>query len=86
VDSRLESDQLGAPLQDEPLSEPVAAIHLEREAAEVSQPFFPEPQQGPPLTPELARGWSRPAAAARRCRGGGRRRVGLLPQQAWEQR
>lgn len=38
--ARLEPDQLGAALQHEIFPEPVAAVHLEGEAAEVSQPLL----------------------------------------------
>ena len=85
MDARFEPDQLGAALQDEILAEPVAAVHLEGEAAQVAEAFLAQAEQRFPLTPKLACGRGRPTAAAwRRLRG--RRRVGLLPQQAWEQR
>ena len=37
---RLEPDQLRAALEHEILTEAVAPVHLEREAAEVAQPLF----------------------------------------------
>jgi hypothetical protein len=85
VDARLEPDQLGAALQDEILAEPVAAVHLEREAAQIAKSFLAHAEQRFPLAPQLACGRGGPATATRRWLRG-RRRVGLLPQQAWEQR
>jgi hypothetical protein len=37
VDPRLEPDQLRAALEQQILAEPVAPVHLEREAAEVAE-------------------------------------------------
>ena len=55
MDPRLEPDQLGAALEQQVLAEPVAAVHLEREPAEVAQLLLAKPQERAALTSELAR-------------------------------
>ena len=55
-DARLDRDELGAALDDERLVELVAAVHLEREAAEVAQPVLAEQEQRAALAPQVARG------------------------------
>ena len=54
--ARLDRDELGAALDDERLVEVIAAVHLEREAAELAQPVLAEEQERPALAPEVARG------------------------------
>ena len=56
--SGLDRDELGTPLDDERLVEVVAAIHLEREPAELAEPLLTEDEQRPALAAEIARGRS----------------------------
>ena len=55
MDACLEADQVGTALEQEVLPEPVATVHLEREAAQVAQLLLSEPQKRPALAPQLAR-------------------------------
>ena len=77
MDSRLERDQVGAALDEQVLAEAVAAVHLEREPAEVAQALLANAHQGPPLPAEFARGWCDAAAPGEL--GLGRRRSGRGP-------
>ena len=53
-DPGLDGNELGAPLDDEPFVELVAAVHLEREAAKVAQPLLTEEEERASLASELA--------------------------------
>ena len=55
--ARLDRDELGAALDDEARVEPVALVHLEREAAEVAKPLLAHLEQRLALALELASGW-----------------------------
>ncbi len=85
MNARLEADQLGAALEQKVLPKAVAAVHLQREPAEVAQLLLPEAQERPSLAPELARRRSRtpPAWRGRRDAGVGH---GRLPQQSSQER
>ena len=52
-DARLDRDELGTALHDRRLVELVAAVHLEREAAEVAQPLLAEHEERAALAPQL---------------------------------
>src|SRR5262249_60192165 len=55
LDARLDRDELRAALDDEAGIEPVALVHLEREASEVAQALLPNLEQGLPLSSQLTR-------------------------------
>ena len=67
-DAGLDRDELRAPLDDEPFVEVVAAVHLEREAAEVAEPLLAQEEQRSALAPQLAGGRRRRLAMEERPR------------------
>jgi len=84
VDARFEADQLGAALEQQVLSEAVAAVHLQGEPAEVAQFLLTEAQERATLAPELARRRGRSPPAWRRRRGGPVGNGRLSPQSSQE--
>src|SRR4029450_2914199 len=83
LDAGLDRDELGAALDDHPGIDPVALVHLEREASEIAEPLLANLEQSLALALELAGGRNDvPAGRARGCvllghvrhvRAGGRR-------------
>ena len=55
-DAGLDRDELGAALDDEPFVELVAAVHLERQPAEVAEPLLAQEEERSALAPQLAGG------------------------------
>jgi hypothetical protein len=90
VDACFETDQLGAALEQQVLPEAIAAVHLQREAAEVAQLLLPQAQERAALAPELTRRRRGPTPPWGSRRDGsvglGWSRLGLLSQQSLQER
>ena len=93
MDPGLETDQLGAALEHQILAKAVAAVHLERDPAEIAKPLLAQAEERPALASQLARrGRGAPPRRRRRHHAwsvavtGRPVRSRALPQQASEQR
>ena len=68
MDARFEADQLGAALEQQVFPEAVAAIHLQRQPAEVAELLLTEAEQRAALATKLARRRGRSPPPSRRGR------------------
>src|SRR5207253_6101581 len=66
VQPLLDADDLGRLLVDEVLAEPILAVHLQDEPAEVADPLLAQPHERAPLAAQLARRRQRSPARGRR--------------------